>query len=300
MRDAGVTYRAPGEITDRPWPLSHLPLLIDEHEWKKISEGVVQRAQLFELILRDLYGAGKLIAERALPAAAVVGSSEYLRSVCGVTPPGGQYLKLYAADLGRGPDGRWWILGDRTQAPSGMGYALENRLVLSGALSNLYSSMNVERLAPFFEAFRESLRAAADREEPRIGVLTPGYASETYSEQATLARYLGFLLVEGADLAISDDRLHVRTVAGLKRLDVLLRRVDSNSLDPLELDARSTLGVPGDRQHARFRRDGSEDLAGISAQPQPAAARPGSEDSTYRNLVVRAEGCTRGSPVTAR
>jgi uncharacterized alpha-E superfamily protein len=137
------------------------------------------------------------------------------------------------------------VLGDRTQAPSGAGYALENRLVLSRAFTSLYKSMNVERVAPFFEAFRESLRAGADRDEPRIGLLTPGSFSETYFEHATLARYLGFLLVEGDDLAVSGDRIHIRTVAGLKRLDVLLRRVDSNSLDPLELDASSHLGVPG-------------------------------------------------------
>src|ERR1700744_4946944 len=105
--------------------------------------------------------------------------------------------------------------------------------------------MNVERVAPFFEAFRDSLRGSADRDEPRIGLLTPGSFSETYFEHATLARYLGFLLVEGDDVAVSGDRIHIRTVAGLKRLDVLLRRVDSNSLDPLELDASSQLGVPG-------------------------------------------------------
>jgi uncharacterized alpha-E superfamily protein len=137
------------------------------------------------------------------------------------------------------------VLGDRTQAPSGAGYALENRLVLSRAFASLYKSMNVERVAPFFEAFRDGLRGTADRDEPRIGVLTPGSFSETYFEHATLARYLGFLLVEGDDLAVSGDRVHIRTVAGLKRLDVLLRRVDSNSLDPLELDASSHLGVPG-------------------------------------------------------
>src|ERR1700751_6492278 len=120
---------------------------------------------------------------------------------------------------------------------------MENRLVLSHAFTSLYKSMNVERVAPFFEAFRDSLRASADRDEPRIGLLTPGQFSETYFEHATLARYLGFLLVEGDDLAVSGDRIHIRTVAGLKRLDVLLGRIDSNSLDPLELDASSQLGV---------------------------------------------------------
>src|ERR1700752_359153 len=245
LREAGVTYRAPGEAAERLWPLSHLPLLIDESEWRQLSAGITQRAQLLELVLRDIYGEGRLGADGAIPAAAIAGSAEYLRPVCGIRPPGGHYLALYAADVGRGPDGRWWVLSDRTQAPSGAGYALENRLVLSRAFASLFKSMNVERLAPFFEAFRDSLRGSADRDEPRIGVLTPGSIRDTYFEHATLARYLGFLLVEGDDLAVSGDRIHIRTVAGLKRLDVLLRRVDSNSLDPLELDASSHLGVPG-------------------------------------------------------
>src|SRR5882757_2142666 len=245
LREAGVTYRAPGEAADKLWPLSHLPLLIGAAEWQQLCAGIVQRAELLELVLNDLYGEARLIAEGAVPAAAIAGSNEYLRSVCGIKPPGGRYLNLYAADVGRGPDGRWWVLGDRTQAPSGAGYALENRLVLSRAFATLYKSMNVERVAPFFEAFRDSLRASADRDEPRIGLLTPGTFSETYFEHATLARYLGFMLVEGDDLAVSGDRIHIRTVAGLKRLDVLLRRVDSNMLDPLELDASSYLGVPG-------------------------------------------------------
>ncbi|MBI5132385.1 MAG: circularly permuted type 2 ATP-grasp protein [Rhodopseudomonas palustris] len=245
LRDAGVTYRAPGDADERAWPLSHVPLLIGDAEWQQIAAGIAQRATLLEAVLQDLYGDGRLIADGAVPAAAIAGSPEFLRAVAGVKPPGGRYLHLYAADIGRGPDGRWWVLGDRTQAPSGAGYALENRLVLSRAFTDLYKSMNVERVAPFFEAFRDSLRASADRDEPRIGVLTPGPFSETYFEHATLARYLGFLLVEGDDLAVSGDRVHIRTVAGLKRLDVLLRRVDSNSLDPLELDASSQLGVPG-------------------------------------------------------
>src|SRR6195256_1933950 len=245
LREAGVTYRAPGETADRLWPLSHLPLIIDEIDWQQLTAGIVQRARLLEMVLGDLYGEGRLVAEGAVPAAAIAGSNEYLRAVCGIKPAGGRYLNMYAADGGRGPDGRWWVLGDRTQSPSGAGYALENRLVLSRAFTSLYKSMNVERVAPFFEAFRDSLRASSDRDEPRIGLLTPGTFSETYFEHATLARYLGFLLVEGDDLAVSGDRIHIRTVAGLKRLDVLLRRVDSNSLDPLELDASSQLGVPG-------------------------------------------------------
>src|ERR1700722_2241474 len=158
LREAGVTYRAPGETAERSWPLSHLPLLIDETEWQQLTAGIVQRAQLLEMVLADLYGEGRLVADGAIPAAAIAGSTEYLRPVCGVKPPGGRYLSMYAADVGRGPDGRWWVLGDRTQAPSGAGYALENRLVLSRAFTTLYKSMNVERVAPFFEAFRDALR----------------------------------------------------------------------------------------------------------------------------------------------
>src|SRR5947209_15819069 len=131
LREAGVTYRAPGENADRLWPLSHLPLLIGEADWQQLTAGIAQRAELLELVLRDLYGEGRLIAEGAIPAAAIAGSAEYLRPVCGIKPPGGRYLNLYAADIGRGPDGGWWVLNDRTQAPSGTGYALENRLVLS-------------------------------------------------------------------------------------------------------------------------------------------------------------------------
>jgi uncharacterized alpha-E superfamily protein len=137
------------------------------------------------------------------------------------------------------------VLGDRTQAPSGAGYALENRLVLSRAMPQLYSEMNVERLAPFFQAFRDGLRIGTERSEPRICLLTPGPYSETYFEQAYLARYLGFLLVEGDDLIMRDGRIHVRTIAGLKRADVIWRRVDGDFTDPLDLNGTSRLGVPG-------------------------------------------------------
>ncbi|MBV9569155.1 MAG: circularly permuted type 2 ATP-grasp protein, partial [Hyphomicrobiales bacterium] len=251
IRDMGISYRVHGETGERSWPLSHLPLLIGEDEWRQIAAGVEQRAQLLETLLSDLYGEGRLVADGVLPAAAVTGSANFLRPLQGVKPPGGRHLFLYAADLGRGPDGRWWVLGDRAQAPSGAGYALENRLVLSRALPLLYNEMNVERLASFFQAFRAGLRGAASRSEPRICLLTPGSLSETYFEQAYLARYLGFLLVEGDDLLMRDGHLHVRTIAGLKRADVIWRRVDGDFTDPLDLNAASRLGVPGLTQALR-------------------------------------------------
>ncbi|MDZ4373779.1 MAG: circularly permuted type 2 ATP-grasp protein [Phenylobacterium sp.] len=245
LRDAGVTYRRGAEDAERSWPIDPLPLILPQSEWDEISAGVAQRARLAEAILGDIYGPARMIAEGHLPAAAVTGSRDFIRAVRGISPPGGRHTHIYAADLGRGPDGRWWILGDRTQAPSGLGYALENRLAVSRAFPNLYNSMNVHRLAPFFDAHRRGLASAGDRSEPRICLLTPGKFSETYFEQAHLARYLGFLLVEGADLVARDGKVYVRTIAGLKRADVILRRVDSDFIDPLELNGGSRLGTPG-------------------------------------------------------
>ena len=245
IRNRGMSYRVQGETSERVWPLSRMPLVIPEAEWRDIAHGVTQRAELLERVLADVYGEGRLIAEGLLPAAALTGSTDFIAAMRGVAPPGRRWLRLYAADIGRGPDGRWWALGDRAQAPSGSGYALENRLVISQAFSSLYSQMNVERLAPFFRALRAGLKASGERSEPRIGILTPGPLSATYFEQAYLARYLGFLLVEGDDLVMREGRVFVRTIAGLKRCDVLWRHVDAEWCDPLELNAASHIGVPG-------------------------------------------------------
>ena len=245
IRDTGVSYRIYGEENERSWPLNPLPLILGQKEWAQIAAGVEQRANLIEALLQDIYGEASLLAEGALPAAALTGSVDFIRAMRGVKPPGGRFLQIYAADLGRGPDGRWWVLDDRSQAPSGAGYALENRLVLSRAYPNLYNAMNVRRLAPFFDGLRKGLAAAADRADPRICLLTPGPFSETYFEQAHLARYLGFLLVEGDDLIARDGKVYVRTIAGLKRADVILRRVDADFIDPLELNSASHLGTPG-------------------------------------------------------
>jgi len=245
IRDAGVSHRVWGEEAERSWPLGQAPLILGPVEWAQIAAAVEQRARLMESLLKDIYGEGRMVRQGALPAAAITGSPDFIRAVRGAPAPGGRYLQLYAADLGRGPDGRWWVLGDRTQAPSGAGYELENRLVLSRAYPNLYNAMNVRRLAPFFDDLRKGLAACAERHDPRICLLTPGPYSETYFEQAHLARYLGFLLVEGDDLVVRDGRVWVRTIAGLKRADVILRRVDADFIDPLELNSTSRLGVPG-------------------------------------------------------
>jgi uncharacterized circularly permuted ATP-grasp superfamily protein/uncharacterized alpha-E superfamily protein len=246
VRNRGTSYRVRGEAAERVWPLGRLPLLIPASEWRRIESGVIQRAELIERVLADIYGEGQLVAEGALPAAALTGSPDFLPNLRGVKPPGGRWLRLYAADIGRGPDGRWWVLGDRAQAPSGSGYALENRLVVSQAFPDIYREMNVERVAPFFRDLRDGLKAAGERAEPRICILTPGPYGSTYFEHAYLARYLGFLLVEGDDLVVGEGRrAYVRTIAGLKRADVIWRQVDSDWIDPLELNSASRLGAPG-------------------------------------------------------
>jgi uncharacterized circularly permuted ATP-grasp superfamily protein/uncharacterized alpha-E superfamily protein len=244
---AGVSYHVyDGERgRDRAWPLSPIPLVVEADEWAEIAAGVAQRARLLEAVLADAYGPGELVRNGALPAAVIAGSPEFLRPVHGAKPAGGQFLTLYAADLARGADGRWWVLSDRTQAPSGAGYAVENRLAVSRAFPDLIGQLEVERLAGFFRALRTALAAGARRVEPRIGLLTPGPLNETYFEHAFLARYLGFLLVEGADLSVHNGKAYVGTVEGARRIDILLRRVDSLSCDPVELDTNSRLGVPG-------------------------------------------------------
>jgi uncharacterized circularly permuted ATP-grasp superfamily protein/uncharacterized alpha-E superfamily protein len=244
IRDLGISYRVRGEAKERTWPLSGLPLLIEERDWADISASIVQRASLLEALLADIYGPAYLISDGVLPAAVVAGSPEFLRPMVGVTPPGGRWMHLYAADIARGPDGRWWVLNDRAQAPPGAGYALENRLAISSAYSATYQQMNVQRLAPFFREFRNGLKAMAERSQPRICLMTPGPYSATYFEQSYLAKYLGFLLVEGDDLVVHDSQVHVRTIAGLKRADVLWRRVDADYVDPIELNGASRLGVP--------------------------------------------------------
>ena len=243
--EIGTAFRLPGDPDERPWPLSALPLLIGEDEWRGIAEGVAQRAELFERLLGDIYGEGRLVSEGWMPAALVTGSRHFWRSMIGMQPVGNRRLHIYAVDMGRGPDGEWRVLTDHIRTPVGAGYALENRLATSRVMGALQTRLNLQRLAPFFSDFREGLAAACRRSDPRIGLLTPGRYNQSYAEQAHLARYLGLLLVEGDDLAVRGNRLYVRTIEGLKRVDALWRRMDSRFLDPLAFDNASHIGVPG-------------------------------------------------------
>jgi uncharacterized circularly permuted ATP-grasp superfamily protein/uncharacterized alpha-E superfamily protein len=247
LRESGVFYRVyeDQDSVDRAWPLSHVPLVIEAGEWERLQTALVARAHLVEAVLADIYGPTELIRTARLPAAFVAGSSDFMRPLANVAPPGGAHLRFYAVDIARGPDGRWWVLRDRTQAPSGAGYALENRLALSHGIPDIYRGLRVRRHAPFFQALQNELTGLNRQDDSRVCVLTPGPMNETYFEHAYLARYLGFLLVEGDDLTARDNGVFIRTVSGLKRTEVLLRRLDADFCDPLELNSRSRLGVPG-------------------------------------------------------
>ena len=243
--EIGTGFRMPGDSDERKWPLSPIPLMIGVREWTGIADAIIQRAGLMELLLADLYGAQRLVGNGLLPAALLNGSPHFLRPMVGLQPPGGYQLNFYAADIGRGPDGEWRVLADHTRTPTGAGYALENRLAVARVLPGLQARLNIERLAPFFADVRAGIAAASPRADPRIALLTPGRFNQSYAEQAHLARYLGMLLVEGEDLTVHDDRVYLRTIEGLKRVDALWRRVDPRLLDPLAFDSRSRIGVAG-------------------------------------------------------
>ena len=247
IRENGITYNIYGDPlgANRPWQIDIVPLLIPANEWRAIEAGVVQRARLLNLLLEDLYGPQELLAQGHFPPALLYANPGFLRPLVGVPVPAHSYLHMLAVDLARSPDGRWWVLADRTQAPSGSGYALENRLIVSDVLPELFRSSNVLRLASFFRAQREALTSLAGCDEPRIVLLTPGPHNETYFEHSYLANYLGFTLVEGADLTVRDRCVYLKTVGGLERVHVILRRVDDNFCDPLELRSDSLLGVSG-------------------------------------------------------
>jgi uncharacterized circularly permuted ATP-grasp superfamily protein/uncharacterized alpha-E superfamily protein len=249
IRENGVTYNLHGHVDglDRPWQLDPLPLLITNDEWHSIERALCQRAHVLDLVLQDMYGAQSLLRQGLIPPELMFANPGFLRACVQRTHAPRRFLHLYAADVVRGPAGDFWILADRTQAPSGMGYALENRVVLSRALPNLYRDCVVHRLAPFFSTLLDTLRRMSPRriEQPHVVLLTSGSYNETYFEHAYLARYLGITLVEGADLTVRDRTVYLKTLGGLQRVDVILRRMDDAFCDPLSLRSDSVLGVAG-------------------------------------------------------
>ncbi|MDD1608128.1 MAG: circularly permuted type 2 ATP-grasp protein, partial [Methylococcaceae bacterium] len=249
LRENGVTYNVYGDSQKltRPWRLDPVPLLISSEEWAVIEAGLKQRAELLDLILKDIYGKQTLLKKGLLPAELIFGHEGFLRPCVGALQNQQRDLTLYSANLARGPNGCMWVLDDRTQAPSGSGYALENRTVMTRVLPDIFRETQVHRLSGFFNALRKGLADIAphNKEDPRIVILTPGPLNETYFEHAYLAAYLGFTLVQGGDLTVRDGRVWLKSLAGLQAVDVILRRVDDSFCDPLELRSGSQLGIAG-------------------------------------------------------
>ncbi len=247
LRDAGVYYRQYGsrDSSERDWPLSHMPVLIDGDEWEAIANGLRQRANLLETILADVYGPNNLVRQGLIPPPLLAENPEWLRPLVGITPRSGNFLHFIAFDIGRGPDGNWWVLGDRTQAPSGAGFALENRMATARVFSDVFGRSTVERLAGFFRDFRDAINDLRGDPYSQAAILTPGPMNDTYFEHAFIARYLGFNLLEGEDLTVRNGNLMVRTVSGLEPVSVIWRRLDAQWADPLELNEASRLGTPG-------------------------------------------------------
>ncbi|NWA28984.1 circularly permuted type 2 ATP-grasp protein [Pseudomonas gingeri] len=249
IQENGVTYNvyADPKGADRPWELDLLPHIIPADEWQRVAAGIAQRARLLNAVLADLYGPQTLIRDGLLPAELVFGHNNFLWPCQGIQPPAGTFLHLFAVDLARTPDGRWWVTADRTQAPSGAGYALENRTIVSRAFPDLYRDLRVHHMAGFFRTLQETLvrQAPSDAESPLVVLLTPGRFNESYFEHLYLARQLGYPLVEGGDLTVRDATVYLKTLSGLQRVHAIMRRLDDDFCDPLELRTDSALGVPG-------------------------------------------------------
>lgn len=271
IQDNGVTYNVYADThgLQRPWDLDALPLIMPQDEWQHIAAAVAQRATLLNQILLDVYGEQALLKSGQLPPALVYGHDGFLRDCVGMQHDDDVALHSYAVDIARAPNGQWWVVSDRTQAPTGAGYALENRTIIANAFPKMFRQLNVERLSSFFVSMRDSLahwgRRVASRqskavpditplnpaESPLVVILTPGPYNETYHEQSFLAGYLGYPLVQGNDLTVRNGVVWLKTIAGLKPVHAILRRIDDDYCDPLELNAASLLGVPGLAEVAR-------------------------------------------------
>jgi uncharacterized circularly permuted ATP-grasp superfamily protein/uncharacterized alpha-E superfamily protein len=249
VHEQGITYHVYDDPrgVERPWQLDPIPLVMAPDEWRALEAGLIQRATLLNKILADCYSSQELIRSRWLSPALIFAQRDFLRPCHGIRVANGTFLNFYAADLARSPDGRWWVVSDRTQIPTGAGYALANRLVTSRISPEAFRDNHVHRVAGFFREVQTTLSRLAPRpsDKARVVVLTPGPHNETYFEQAYLARYLGYTLVEGQDLTVRHNYVFLKTLSGLERVDVILRRVDDDFCDPLELRNDSILGVPG-------------------------------------------------------
>ncbi len=249
LKENGVTYNIYGDsnVVNRDWNVDAIPFIISKEEWENTEAALIQRAELLNLLLQDIYGDQKLIKKGIIPLELIYNHIGFLRQCAGIKLPGKHNLVLYSADMARSPDGKLWIISDRTQAPSGSGYALENRTVMTRVLPELFNGLKVRHLSPWFDTLNNSLNqlGARHHQNPRIVILTPGPGNETYFEHSYLSSHLGYTLVQGHDLMVKNNFVWLKTLSGLEKVDVIIRRIDDVYCDPLELKADSQLGVAG-------------------------------------------------------
>lgn len=249
LKENGVTYNVYGDPNgmNRPWMLDPIPMVFSEDDWKLIEKGLIQRANLLNYLVKDIYGSRNLIHSGHLPFELIYNHKGFLRQVDKLKIPGEMQLIQYSADLARGPNGRMWVLHDRTDAPSGSGYSFENRVAMTRVFPDLIRETQIRKINVYYETLKRTLSNLAwqNKEEPSIVFLTPGTDNETYFEHAYLSSLMGFTLVTGADLTVSDGYVWLKTIKGLKKVDVIVRRVDDVFCDPLEFNMDSQLGVVG-------------------------------------------------------
>ena len=249
LRENGVTYNVYGDPNgmNRPWNLDPVPMVFSQSEWEVIESGLSQRTELLNIILSDIYGERKLIREGLIPFEMIYNHQGFLRQADKIRIPGPQQLVQYSADLARGPNGKMWVLHDRTDAPSGAGYSLENRAAMTRVFPDLIRENQVRKISSYYQTLKNTLSTLSwkNKENPRIVMLSPGPSNETFFEHAYLSSFMGFTLVFAQDLTMSDGYIWLKTLKGLEKVDVIVRRVDDVFCDPLEFRADSHLGVVG-------------------------------------------------------
>jgi len=249
LHENGLAYSAHGDPDEqpRPWELDPLPLVIDDKEWSRVAKALGQRARVLEMVLADLYGPQTLLERGLIPPSLLFAHPTFLRPCHGQKPEADHWLAFYSADLARAPDGGWWVLADRTEAPSGAGYALENRIVMSRMLPDLFRKCHVRRLAGYFIALQDwvSKLAARRTDNPHVALLSQGPNTPNFFEDSFLARYLGYTLVESGDIGVRNGQVVLRTLSGLAPLDVILRRPNSIDCDPLNFPIGASHGAAG-------------------------------------------------------
>lgn len=246
LKENGVSYNIYDDNAHakREWHLDPIPFMLPQDEWETLTRGLIQRARLLDRIFKDIYGEQRLLKEGIVPAEILYLDTHFLREAYGFEPS--YYdLSLYAADLSRGPDGKFWVISDKTEAPSGLGYAIENRLTMQSVNHSLIHNIHIRNIAGFIDGFKASLAGYTSEKEPFIVMLSPGPYNETYFEHSYLSSVFDCELVRGEDLLVKETYVYLKTLSGLKKVDIIIRRVDDRFCDPLELRNDSQLGVAG-------------------------------------------------------